>query len=164
MGGTSNGDRGERIRNMRAVIQRVKYASVKTDGEIKGKADEGLLIFLGVGKGDGDTDLKYIADKTLGLRIFEDENGKMNKSVTDISGDILVISQFTLYGDCRKGKRPSFDGAMPPKEAEEIYERFVSYMKESGLKTETGVFGADMKVELLNDGPVTIILDSSKIL
>ena len=149
---------------MRAVIQRVKYASVKVDGEVKGKADEGLLIFLGVGKDDGDADLKYIADKTRGLRIFEDENGKMNKSVTDISGDILVISQFTLYGDCRKGKRPSFDGAMPPKEAEEMYERFVSYIKESGLKTETGVFGADMKVELLNDGPVTIILDSSKIL
>ena len=164
MGGAANGDRGERIRDMRAIIQRVKYASVKTDGEVKGRAGEGLLIFLGVGKGDGDADLKYIADKALGLRIFEDESGKMNKSVTDICGDILIISQFTLYGDCRKGRRPSFDGAMPPQEAEEMYERFVSYVKESGLNTETGVFGADMKVELQNDGPVTIILDSSKIL
>lgn len=149
---------------MRAIIQRVKSASVKINGEIKGEAGEGLLIFLGVGKGDSDGDLRYIADKALGLRIFEDENGKMNRSVADISGDLLVISQFTLYGDCRKGKRPSFEGAMAPKEAEEMYERFVAYVKESGLKTETGEFGADMKVELLNDGPVTIILDSSKIL
>lgn len=164
MGRIADGDRGERIRNMRAIIQRVKNASVKIDGSLKGEAGEGLLIFLGVGKGDGDEDLKYIADKTLGLRIFEDENGKMNKSVVDINGDLLVISQFTLYGDCRKGKRPSFDGAMPPKEAEEMYEKFVAYVRESGLKTETGEFGADMKVELLNDGPVTIILDSSKII
>lgn len=149
---------------MRAVIQRVKNASVKIDGRVNGEAGEGLLIFLGVGKGDADADLKYIADKILGLRIFEDENGKMNRSVTDISGDLLIISQFTLYGDCRKGKRPSFDGAMPPKEAEEMYESFVAYMRESGLKTETGEFGADMKVELLNDGPVTIILDSSKLI
>lgn len=149
---------------MRAVIQRVKNASVKIDGKIKGEAKEGLLIFLGVGKGDSEDDLKYIADKAIGLRIFEDENGKMNKSVKDIDGDLLIISQFTLYGDCRKGKRPSFDGAMNPGEAEEMYEKFVAYMRGSGLKTETGEFGADMKVELLNDGPVTIILDSSKII
>lgn len=149
---------------MRAVIQRVKYASVKTDGEIKGKADEGLLIFLGVGKGDGDTDLKYIADKTLGLRIFEDENGKMNKSIADIGGEILVVSQFTLCGDCRKGRRPSFDNAMKPEAANKMYEEFVEYIKGSGLMVETGRFGADMKVELLNDGPVTMLLDSTKII
>lgn len=149
---------------MRAVIQRVKYATVKVDGEEIGRTDKGLLIFLGVGKGDTENDMKYIADKSLGLRIFEDENEKMNLSVKDINGGLLIISQFTLYGDCRKGRRPSFDPAMPPKEAEEMYEKFVAYMKESGLECQTGSFGADMKVELLNDGPVTILLDSSKIL
>lgn len=149
---------------MRAIIQRVKHASVEIDGKINGKIDEGLLIFLGVGKGDSEKDLEYIADKTLTLRIFEDENGKMNKCISDINGEILVISQFTLYGDCRKGRRPSFDSAMPPKEAEMMYEKFVDYIKNSGLKTETGMFGADMKVDLLNDGPVTMILDSTKIL
>ena len=142
---------------MRAVIQRVKYASVEVEGKICGKTDTGLLIFLGVGKGDTETDMKYIADKALSLRIFEDENGKMNKSVTDIGGGVL-------YGDCRHGRRPSFDGAMPPKEAREMYERFAAYVRNSGLRTETGIFGADMKVELLNDGPVTVILDSTKIL
>ena len=149
---------------MRAIIQRVKHAGVEIDGKINGKIDEGLLIFLGVGKGDSEKDLEYIADKTLTLRIFEDENGKMNKCISDINGEILVISQFTLYGDCRKGRRPSFDGAMPPKEAEMMYEKFVDYIKNSGLKIETGMFGADMKVDLLNDGPVTMILDSTKIL
>ncbi|MEE1224185.1 MAG: D-aminoacyl-tRNA deacylase [Clostridia bacterium] len=149
---------------MRAVVQRVKNASVRIDGEICGQINQGLLVFLGVSKEDTETDITYISDKITGLRIFEDENEKMNNSIMDINGEILVISQFTLYGDCRKGRRPSFDGAMRPPEAEEMYEKFVEYIKKSGLKTETGRFGADMKVELLNDGPVTIILDSSKIL
>ncbi len=149
---------------MRAVVQRVKNASVRIDGEICGQINQGLLVFLGVSKEDAESDITYISDKITGLRIFEDENEKMNNSIMDINGEILVISQFTLYGDCRKGRRPSFDGAMRPPEAEEMYEKFVEYIKKSGLKTETGRFGADMKVELLNDGPVTIILDSSKIL
>lgn len=149
---------------MRAVVQRVKNASVRIDGEICGQINQGLLVFLGVSKEDTESDITYISDKITGLRIFEDENEKMNNSIMDINGEILVISQFTLYGDCRKGRRPSFDGAMRPPEAEEMYEKFVEYIKKSGLKTETGRFGADMKVELLNDGPVTIILDSSKIL
>ena len=149
---------------MRAVVQRVKNASVRIDGEICGQINQGLLVFLGVSKEDTELDITYISDKITGLRIFEDENEKMNNSIMDINGEILVISQFTLYGDCRKGRRPSFDGAMRPPEAEEMYEKFVEYIKKSGLKTETGRFGADMKVELLNDGPVTIILDSSKIL
>lgn len=149
---------------MRAVVQRVKNASVRIDGEICGQINQGLLVFLGVSKEDTESDITYISDKITGLRIFEDENEKMNNSIMDINGEILVISQFTLYGDCRKGRRPSFDGAMRPPKAEEMYEKFVEYIKKSGLKTETGRFGADMKVELLNDGPVTIILDSSKIL
>lgn len=164
MGGASGNNRGERLRGMRAVIQRVKHASVKVDGEVCGEINEGLLIFLGISKEDTESDIAYIADKITGLRIFEDENEKMNNSVIDINGELLIISQFTLYGDCRKGRRPSFDGAMRPPEAEEMYEKFVEYMRKSGLKTETGKFGADMKVELLNDGPVTIILDSTKIL
>ena len=149
---------------MRIVVQRVKNASVRIDGEICGQINQGLLVFLGVSKEDTESDITYISDKITGLRIFEDENEKMNNSIMDINGEILVISQFTLYGDCRKGRRPSFDSAMRPSEAEEMYEKFVEYIKKSGLKTETGRFGADMKVELLNDGPVTIILDSSKIL
>ena len=149
---------------MRAVVQRVKNASVKVGGEICGRINEGLLVFLGISKEDTENDITYIADKLTGLRIFEDEDEKMNNSVVDINGELLIISQFTLYGDCRKGRRPSFDGAMRPPMAEEMYEKFVDYVKKSGLKTETGKFGADMKVELLNDGPVTIILDSTKII
>jgi D-tyrosyl-tRNA(Tyr) deacylase len=147
---------------MRAVIQRIQNAHVKVDGEIIGRSGAGLLIFLGIGREDTEDDIKYIADKALGLRIFSDENDKMNLSVRDINGEFLIISQFTLYGDCRRGRRPSFDSAMPPKEAEMMYEKFVEYVKESGLHCETGRFGADMKVELLNDGPVTILLDSAK--
>ena len=149
---------------MRAVVQRVKNASVKVGGEICGQINEGLLVFLGISKEDTENDITYIADKLTGLRIFEDEDEKMNNSVVDINGELLIISQFTLYGDCRKGRRPSFDGAMRPPMAEEMYEKFVDYVKKSGLKTETGKFGADMKIELLNDGPVTIILDSTKII
>lgn len=149
---------------MRAVIQRVTEASVKVDGKITGEIGKGILIFLGVGEGDTEKDLKYIADKTIGLRIFTDENDKMNLSVQDIGGEILVVSQFTLYGDCRKGKRPSFSSSMEPVVAKRMYEEFIEYVSEQGIRTAHGIFGADMKVELLNDGPVTILLDSSKIL
>ena len=149
---------------MRAVIQRVKSASVEVSGEIIGKIGKGLLVFLGVGDGDTEQDLNYIADKTAGLRIFSDEDDKMNLSVTDINGEILVVSQFTLYGDCRKGRRPNFTSSMEPKRAQEMYGMFIDRIKEKGISTAHGSFGADMQVEILNDGPVTILLDSSKIL
>lgn len=149
---------------MRAVIQRVTKASVKVDGKITGEIGKGLLIFLGVGEGDTEKDLRYIADKAIGLRIFTDENDKMNLSVQDVGGEILVVSQFTLYGDCRKGKRPSFSSSMEPVTAKRMYEEFIEYVSGHGIHTAHGIFGADMKVELLNDGPVTILLDSSKIL
>lgn len=149
---------------MRAVVQRVSRASVKVDGKTLGEIGNGLLIFLGVGDGDEESDMKYIADKVIGLRIFSDENDKMNLSVTDIGGEILVISQFTLYGDCRKGRRPNFTSSMEPVAANKMYERFIEYVANTGIATKHGKFGADMKVELLNDGPVTLLLDSSKIL
>lgn len=149
---------------MRAVIQRVSRAEVAVDGETIGSIGAGLLVFLGAGEGDTETDLKYIADKTVGLRIFSDDEGKMNLSVKDTGGEILVISQFTLYGDARKGRRPSFTGAMEPAAAERMYEQLIARMESEGIKTAHGKFGADMKVSLLNDGPVTILLDSSKIL
>ena len=148
---------------MRAVLQRVSHASVAVDGEIKGKIGKGLLVFLAVCDEDTENDLIYLADKITGLRIFEDENEKMNLSLEDIKGEILIISQFTLYGDCRKGKRPSFTSAGKPDYAEKMYENFIEYVKEQGIYTQSGVFGADMKVELLNDGPVTILLDSKKL-
>ena len=149
---------------MRAVVQRVSNASVTVDGKIIGEISHGLLVFLGVGEGDTEKDMQYIADKVIGLRIFSDSDDKMNLSVGDINGEILVVSQFTLYGDCRKGRRPNFTSSMEPKGAEEMYEKFVDYLISQGIKTEHGEFGADMKVSLLNDGPVTILLDSSKIL
>ncbi len=149
---------------MRAVVQRVGHAGVKVDGDTVGSIEKGLLVFLGVGEGDTDKDLRYIADKTVGLRIFPDEDGKMNLSVKDAGGEVLVVSQFTLYGDCRKGKRPSFTSSMEPAGAEKMYGQFIEYIESCGIKTAHGSFGADMKVELLNDGPVTILLDSSKIL
>jgi len=145
---------------MRIVIQRVTQASVTVDGEITGKIGEGILILLGVADGDTEDDIKYLGDKAIGLRIFRDENDKMNLSVKDIGGEVLVVSQFTLYGDCKKGKRPSFDKAGNPKFAEEMYEKFLAYIKENMGKVEHGIFGADMKVELLNNGPVTLIIDS----
>lgn len=148
---------------MRAVVQRVTEASVTVDNECIGKVDKGFMVLLGVGKEDDETDMKYLADKILNLRVFEDEAGKMNISLLDISGELLVISQFTLFGDCRKGKRPSFDKAGHPDVANELYEKFVEYCKEQGVKTEKGKFGADMKVSLVNDGPVTIMLDSKKL-
>lgn len=148
---------------MRSILQRVTHASVEVDGNIIGEIGNGLLILLGVSDSDTDADLKYIADKALNLRIFSDENDKMNLSVKDINGEILVVSQFTLYGDCRKGRRPSFDSAGKPDYANEMYEKFIEYCIESGLKVQHGIFGADMKVSLLNDGPVTMMLDSTKI-
>lgn len=147
---------------MRAVVQRVLEASVSVDGDIVGKIDKGLLVFLGVGEEDEPKDLEYMVDKILGLRIFEDNNGKMNLSLMDIGGEILVVSQFTLYGDVRKGKRPSFTKSAPPKIGEKMYEEFMEKCREKGVKTQSGVFGADMKVSLINDGPVTILIDSKK--
>ena len=145
---------------MRAVVQRVTNADVKIDGRVNGKIDNGLLVLLGVGNGDTEEDMKYIADKIVKLRIFSDENDKMNLSLEDVGGSMLVISQFTLYGDCSHGRRPYFGNAMEPVGANEMYEKFVAYIREQGTHTETGEFGADMKVSLTNDGPVTIILES----
>ena len=145
---------------MRAVVQRVTNADVKIDGRANGKIDDGLLVLLGVGNGDTEEDMKYIADKIIKLRIFSDENDKMNLSLEDVGGSMLVISQFTLYGDCSHGRRPYFGNAMEPVSANEMYEKFVAYIREQGIHTETGEFGADMKVSLTNDGPVTIILES----
>ena len=145
---------------MRAVVQRVTNADVKIDGRVNGKIDDGLLVLLGVGNGDTEEDMKYIADKIIKLRIFSDENDKMNLSLEDVGGSMLVISQFTLYGDCSHGRRPYFCNAMEPVSANEMYEKFVAYIREQGIHTETGEFGADMKVSLTNDGPVTIILES----
>ena len=147
---------------MRAVIQRVNHASVTIDGEITGKIEKGLLVLLGVGPEDEDSDLKYMCDKILGLRIFEDSDEKMNLSLRDIDGGLLVVSQFTLYGDCRKGKRPSFAGACPPERANVLYEKFLKLCEEEGIIPQHGEFGADMKVDLQNDGPVTILIDSAK--
>ena len=148
---------------MKLVVQRVKYASVKVDGEIKGEINKGLMVLIGVKQGDTEKDLEYCVNKMVGLRIFEDENGKMNLSVKDISGELLLISQFTLYGDTKRGFRPSFTTAEEPARANLMYEKFIEKKKEmSGLKVEKGVFGADMKVELLNDGPVTIIIESEQ--
>ena len=146
---------------MRAVIQRVIKADVKIDGKINGEIGSGLMVLLGVGNSDTEEDMKYIADKIIGLRIFSDENDKMNLSLADVGGSMLVISQFTLYGDCSHGRRPYFGNAMEPQGANEMYEKFVAYIKSKGIHTETGEFGADMKVTLTNDGPVTIVLESN---
>lgn len=147
---------------MRAVVQRVKEASVTVDGEITGRIKEGLLVFLGVGGEDTDRDLDYLVEKVLSLRIFQDENDKMNLSLLDVEGELLVVSQFTLYGDVRKGKRPSFTDSAHPSIGEKYYEAFISKALAQGLKVEKGVFGAHMDVSLINDGPVTILLDSKK--
>jgi D-tyrosyl-tRNA(Tyr) deacylase len=147
---------------MRAVIQRVLRAQVSVGEEIVGKIGPGLLVLLGVTKADTQADADYLASKILGLRIFDDENGKMNLSVADTLGSVLVVSQFTLYGDVRNGKRPSFDQAAPPQLANELYEYLVVKIRESGIHCGTGRFQAIMQVELLNDGPVTILLDSTR--
>jgi D-tyrosyl-tRNA(Tyr) deacylase len=148
---------------MRAVIQRVQEARVEVDGEVIGKIGQGFLVLLGVRKDDTEEDVRYLADKVTGLRIFEDEAGKMNLSISEVKGEILAVSQFTLYGDCRKGRRPSFDEAAPPDVAERLYELFVEEIRKSGIKVETGRFRALMDVYLINSGPVTILLDSRQL-
>lgn len=147
---------------MRAVIQRVNNANVCVENDKISEISKGFLVLLGVGKDDTDKDLEYLVDKIVGLRIFEDDDEKMNLSLKDVQGDLLVVSQFTLYGDCRKGKRPSFDKAAGLKLANEFYEKFVTRAKQHGLNVQTGKFQADMQVTLVNDGPVTILLDSNK--
>ena len=148
---------------MRAVVQRVSHASVKVDGQTVGEIGAGLLVLLGVAEDDGDVDADYLAEKIAGLRIFEDADGKMNLSVIDTHGAILAVSQFTLLGDVRRGKRPSFDAAARPEQAKRLYEYFVERVRTAGVRCETGTFQAMMKVELVNEGPVTILLDSKKL-
>ena len=145
---------------MRAVVQRVKESSVKADNEIIGRIDKGLLVFLGVAKSDTSSDADYLANKIVNLRIFEDDNAKMNRSLVSIGGKMLVVSQFTLLGDCRKGRRPSFVAAAGPQKALELYENFVQQVRRLGIPVETGRFQALMEVALINDGPVTLILES----
>jgi D-aminoacyl-tRNA deacylase len=147
---------------MRAVVQRVSRASVRVQGELVGEIGIGLLVLLGVGLEDSDADGDYLAEKVAGLRIFEDDGGKMNLSVVDAGGAVLAVSQFTLFGDVRRGKRPSFDAAARPERAKELYEYFVKSVRRLGLRCETGSFQAMMEVELVNSGPVTILLDSKK--
>lgn len=149
---------------MRAVIQRVRSASVSIDGDVVSSINRGLLILVGLHREDTVADSDYIISKSTGLRIFEDSSGLMNLSVSDTGGEILVVSQFTLYGDSRKGKRPSFSTSMPPAEAKKFYDSFIDRFRENFASLKCGVFGADMEVSIVNSGPVTIILDSSKIL
>lgn len=145
---------------MRAVVQRVSSARVEADGAVVGSIGKGLVVLLGVARGDGEREAAWLADKIVGLRIFEDEAGKMNLSVQEVGGAALVVSQFTLLGDCRRGRRPSFTEAAPPEDAERLYQVFVNRMRESGLRVETGVFQAHMCVDLVNDGPVTLVVDA----
>jgi D-tyrosyl-tRNA(Tyr) deacylase len=147
---------------MRAVVQRVSRAQVAVDGEVVGEIGHGLLVLLGVGAGDTRVDADYLAEKIVGLRIFEDAGRKMNLAVAEVGGTVLAVSQFTLYGDVRRGKRPSFDGAAAPQMARELYEYFVGKIRAAGLRCETGRFQETMQVELTNEGPVTILLDSGK--
>jgi D-tyrosyl-tRNA(Tyr) deacylase len=147
---------------MRAVVQRVSRAQVAVDQVITGQIGLGLLVLLGVGRDDTEADATYLAEKICGLRIFEDAQGKMNLSLQEVSGSVLAVSQFTLYGDVRRGKRPSFDAAAPPEKARQLYEFFVEQLRAAGLRCETGRFQQMMRVELVNEGPVTILLDSGK--
>ena len=149
---------------MRAVLTRVKSASVVIDGKVNGQIGQGFLILLGVGPDDTEKECKYLAEKALGLRIFTDENDKMNLGLADVGGEVLVVSQFTLYGNCRKGRRPSFAGAAGPELGNAMYEKFLQYCEELGFSPQHGEFGADMKVESINDGPVTIILDTTELM
>jgi D-aminoacyl-tRNA deacylase len=148
---------------MRAVVQRVSRARVTVQEDVTGKIERGLLVLIGIGAADTEADADYLADKISGLRIFEDEHGKMNLSLGEIAGSVLAVSQFTLYGDVRRGRRPAFDAAALPEKARALYEYFVERIRAAGLRCETGRFQATMQVELVNDGPVTILLDSSKV-
>ena len=147
---------------MRCVVQRVSRASVTVEGKITGQVEKGYMVLVGVEQGDGEQDMRYCADKVAGLRVFEDENGKMNRSVKDVGGAVLAVSQFTLLGDARHGRRPSFSNAARPEEANALYEAFCQALRAENIRVETGVFQKDMQVELVNDGPVTILLDSRK--
>jgi D-tyrosyl-tRNA(Tyr) deacylase len=147
---------------MRAVVQRVLSARVEVKGRTTGSIGRGLLVLLGICRTDGEDDVSYLAEKILQLRVFPDDRLSMNRSLLDIGGEILLVSQFTLYGDCRRGRRPSFDAAMPPEAAEEIYRSFSAYLAKRGVSPQEGVFGASMVVSLENDGPVTLLLDSEK--
>ena len=149
---------------MRAVLTRVNSASVAIDGEVVGKIGKGFLILLGVGPDDTEKECRYLAEKALGLRIFEDENCKMNLGLEAVNGEVLVVSQFTLYGNCRKGRRPSFAEAAGPDLGNELYEKFLSICEELGYPPQHGRFGADMQVESVNDGPVTLILDTKELM
>ena len=149
---------------MRAVLTKVKSASVAIDGEVVGKIGQGFLILLGVGPDDTEKECRYLAEKALGLRVFEDENGKMNLGLEAVKGEVLVVSQFTLYGNCRKGRRPSFTDAAPPDLGERLYEQFLADCTDLGYPPQHGRFGADMKVESINDGPVTLILDTDQLM
>ena len=148
---------------MRAVIQRVRRAQVTVDGRVVGQIGSGLVVLLGIGKGDTAETAVYLAEKTANLRIFDDAAGKMNLSLLESGGAALVVSQFTLYGDVRRGRRPAFDRAAPPQEAKEIYEQYAANLRSFGIRVETGIFQAHMVLELENDGPVTILLDSEKL-
>ena len=148
---------------MRAVVQRVRQASVSVGGEVLAAIEEGLLVLLGVGQQDGEEDARYLADKLVNLRIFEDAEGKMNRSVLETEGSMLVVSQFTLFGDCRKGRRPSFAGAAEPGRAEELYQELVGEIQRKGVPVKTGRFKAMMDVALINNGPVTLLIDSKKV-
>jgi D-tyrosyl-tRNA(Tyr) deacylase len=149
--------------DMRAVVQRVLRARVTVDARSVGQIERGLMVLLGVGSDDVESDAEYLAEKIAALRIFEDADGKMNRNVSEAAGAVLAVSQFTLYGDARRGKRPSFDAAARPEQARKLYEYFVERVQALGLRCETGQFQAEMKVELVNDGPVTILLDSRKL-
>jgi len=149
---------------MRAVRTRVNSASVAIDGQVVGKIGRGFLILLGVGPGDTEKESRYLAEKVLGLRVFEDENGKMNLGLDAVDGQVLVVSQFTLYGNCRKGRRPSFTDAAPPQLGNELYEQFLKECEALGYPPQHGQFGADMQVESVNDGPVTLILDTDQLM
>ena len=147
---------------MRAVVQRVTSSSVRVDGKIVGQIDKGLMVLLGISKGDTEEDITYLKEKLLNLRIFEDHQEKMNLSLKDVNGELLIVSQFTLYGDCRKGRRPNFMEALSGEEANKLYEIFVEECKKEIPKVETGIFGAMMEVGIINDGPVTLLMDSKK--
>jgi D-tyrosyl-tRNA(Tyr) deacylase len=148
---------------VRAVVQRVSSARVRVGGEVKGEIGRGLAVLLGVSRDDGEADARLLADKVSGLRVFEDAGGRMNLAAGEVGGGVLVVSQFTLYGDARKGNRPSFTDAAPPEAANALYERFCALVREKGLPVATGVFRASMEVELVNEGPVTILLDSKRL-